>query len=127
MLFHEGRVLMHGSPAEVFGNRAALKQTNLEPPAVLELFESLCKKGILKSSLPLPKNLKALEQYIAEVNLNPHYGGKKIMSNETRKAILAVASAPAITIPGKSPSMLLNGICSRPSPITLCIGPGPAK
>ena len=91
MLFHEGRVLMHGSPAEVFGNRAALRQTNLEPPAVLELFESLCKKGILKSSLPLPKNLKALEQYIAEVNLNPHYGGKKIMSNETRKAILAVS------------------------------------
>lgn len=91
ILFHEGKVLMNGSPEQVFGNRAALRQTNLEPPAVLELFESLCKKGILKSSLPFPKNLKALEGYIEEVNLNTYYGGKKQMSDTTKKAILAVS------------------------------------
>lgn len=91
MLFHEGKVLMHGTPPEVFGNRFALKQTNLEPPAVLELFESLCKKGILKTSLPLPRNLKTLEKYIADIHLNPHYGGKHIVSSETKKAILAVS------------------------------------
>lgn len=91
ILFHEGKVLMNGSPEEVFGNRAALRQTNLEPPAVLELFESLCKKGILKSSLPFPKNLKTLEGYIEEVNLNTYYGGKKQMSDTTKKAVLAVS------------------------------------
>lgn len=91
ILFHEGKVLMNGSPEQVFGNRAALRQTNLEPPAVLELFESLCKKGILKSSLPFPKNLKALEGDIEEVNLNTYYGGKKKMSDTTKKAILAVS------------------------------------
>ena len=91
ILFHEGKVLMNGSPEQVLGNRAALRQTNLEPPAVLELFESLCKKGILKSSLPFPKNLKALEGYIEEVNLNTYYGGKKKMSDTTKKAILAVS------------------------------------
>lgn len=91
ILFHEGKVLMNGSPEQVLGNRAALRQTNLEPPAVLELFESLCKKGILKSSLPFPKNLKVLEGYIEEVNLNTYYGGKKQMSDTTKKAILAVS------------------------------------
>lgn len=91
ILFHEGKVLMKGKPEEVLGNRAALRQTNLEPPAVLELFESLCKKGILKSSLPFPKNLKTLEGYIEEVNLNTYYGGKKNMSDTTKKAILAVS------------------------------------
>lgn len=91
MLFHEGKVLMHGTPAEVFGNRGALKQTNLEPPAVLELFESLCRKGILKSSLPLPKNLNTLEKYISDVKINTHYGGIKTVSKETKKAILAVS------------------------------------
>ena len=91
ILFHEGKVLMNGSPEQVFGNRAALRQTNLEPPAVLELFESLCKKGILKSSLPFPKNLKTLEGYIEEVNLNTYYGGKKQMSDTTKKAVLAVS------------------------------------
>lgn len=91
MLFHEGKVLMHGTPAQVFGNRAALHQTNLEPPAVLELFESLCKKGILKASLPLPRDLNTLEQYIADIKINTHYGGKKTLSTKTKKAILAVS------------------------------------
>ena len=91
LLFHEGKVLMHGTPAQVFSNRGVLKQTNLELPAVLELFESLCRKGILKSSLPLPKNLNTLEKYISDVKINTHYGGTKTVSKETKKAILAVS------------------------------------
>lgn len=91
LLFHEGKVLMHGSPEQVFANRSALAQTNLEPPAVLELFESLCRKGILKSSMPLPKNLNTLERYIEEIHPNRHYGGKNTLTKETKKAILAVS------------------------------------
>lgn len=91
MLFHEGKVLMHGTPAQVFSNLGVLLKTNLEPPAVLELFDSLCRKGILKASLPLPRNLKTLEGYIADINLNPHYGGRSVVSEKTKKAILAVS------------------------------------
>lgn len=91
ILFHEGKVLLHGSPAQVFSNKRVLAQTNLEPPAVLELFESLCRKGILKASLEIPRNLKTLDQYIEEIKLNPHYGGKKPVTAETKKAILAVS------------------------------------
>ena len=91
LLFHQGKVLMQGSPAQVFSNPTVLKQTNLEPPAVLELFDSLCKKGILKASLLLPRNLKTLEQYIAQIHMNSYYGGKKTLNTETKKAILAVS------------------------------------
>ena len=92
MLFHEGKVLMHGTPADVFSNKAVLARTNLEPPAVLELFDSLCMKGILKPTLPVPKNLKTLEKYIADVNMNTtHYGGILPVNTETKKAILAVS------------------------------------
>lgn len=91
ILFHEGKVLIHGTPAEVFSNRAVLRKTNLEPPVVLELFESLCKKQVLKTSLPLPKNLKTLEKYISDIHLNSHYGGIKTLSTQTKKAILAVS------------------------------------
>ena len=91
ILFHEGKVLLHGAPAQVFSNKRVLAHTNLEPPAVLELFESLCRKGILKASLEIPRNLKTLEQYIEEIKLNPHYGGKKPVTAETKKAILAVS------------------------------------
>lgn len=90
-LLHEGRLLMQGTPLEVFSNQSALAMTNLEQPAVLQLFESLCKKGILKASLPLPRNLKALEKYIADINEKPHYGGSRQMNPETKKAILVVS------------------------------------
>ena len=70
ILFHQGKVLMQGAPEEVFSNPHVLEKTNLEPPAVLELFHSLCKKQILNSSLPLPKNLKTLEQYISDITID---------------------------------------------------------
>ena len=61
---------MQGAPEVVFSNPCALEKTNLESPAVLELFHSLCKKQILNSSLPLPKNLKTLEQYISDITID---------------------------------------------------------
>lgn len=68
VLLHNGQVLMQGSPLEVFMNKPVLEQTNLAQPAVLSLFESLCKKGILDSSLPLPRNLDMLERYIENMS-----------------------------------------------------------
>lgn len=92
MLFHEGQVLMHGTPEQVFSNRGVLAQTNLEPPAVLELFDSLCRKGVLRMDLPIPRNLKILEKYIADTNLNTtHYGGISPVNKNEKKAILAVS------------------------------------
>lgn len=67
VLLHNGQVLMQGSPLEVFLNKPVLEQTNLKQPAVLSLFESLCKKGILDDSLPLPRNLEMLEGYIEKL------------------------------------------------------------
>ena len=90
-LFKDGKVLMHGTPLEVFSNQSALAETNLEQPAVLQLFHSLCRKGILKSSLPLPRNLAVLEKYIENINNQPFYGGKEFMNQENRKAILVVS------------------------------------
>ena len=54
-LFKEGRVLKSGDPVQVFSDKQLLLETNLEQPAVLELFYSLCRKGILDSSLPNPQ------------------------------------------------------------------------
>ena len=91
VLLHEGKVLMQGVPLDVFSNKSALAMTNLEQPAVLELFEELCKKGVLKPSLPLPKNLHTLESYIENINIKPYYGGSRLMNPDTKKAILVVS------------------------------------
>ncbi len=64
-LFKEGRVLKSGDPVQVFSDKQLLLETNLEQPAVLELFYSLCRKGILDSSLPIPRKLSELEGYIS--------------------------------------------------------------
>ena len=90
MLFKDGQVLIHGTPTEVFSNLTALSQTNLEQPAVLQLFDSLCKKNILKPSLPVPATLKQLEKYIEEVPVNSSVTTGRIFE-ETRKAILVVS------------------------------------
>lgn len=67
VLFHQGKVLIQDTPEVVFTNQEAIAITNLEEPASLQLFKSLCKKQILDSSLPIPKTLSVLEHYIANL------------------------------------------------------------
>ena len=95
-LFHEGKVLVSGSPEEVFVNQMALEMTNLEQPAALQLFGSLCRKGILKAGLPFPRNLKTLEEYIARTERPVYTGGKQDMDKERKKGILAVSFGTSI-------------------------------
>lgn len=64
VLVHEGEVIAEDSPAKVFSDSELLKKTNLKQPAVLELFMSLVKKGVLSSELEIPKNIAELEKYI---------------------------------------------------------------
>lgn len=90
-LFKDGQVLIEGTPVEVFSNKAALADTNLKQPAVLELFDRLCRKGILKTSLPVPRTLPELENYIENVSERIYHGGKIPMNQETKKAILVVS------------------------------------
>ncbi len=78
VLMHEGRVLLKGDPVMVCSDKKALQTTNLEEPAVLRLFESLCRKGILNRGLKIPKNLKILESYIENISgTGGAYGNKE--------------------------------------------------
>lgn len=81
---------MQGTPTEVFSNKSALAATNLEQPACLQLFDSLCSKGILKMSLPVPKNLAQLESYIEQLSL-PSYVSSTPSLDQSKKAILVVS------------------------------------
>ena len=84
------------TPVEVFSNKRALDETNLTAPAALLLFDSLCQKGILKTTLPVPHNLNALEQYIAEIPFAGTSGQSAVshvIKNDAppKKAILVVS------------------------------------
>ena len=67
-LFKEGKVLAEGTPVQVFSDREVLRETNLEQTAVMELFDSLCRKHILSDALPVPRTLAQLEGYISEIH-----------------------------------------------------------
>ncbi len=63
-VIHEGKVLSYGSPQSVFKDDKLLEKTNLRKPIVLELFDKLCKKGILSNQDDVPQSLKELESMI---------------------------------------------------------------
>lgn len=67
VLLHEGRVLKSGAPLAVFSDTEALSQTNLKPPSVLPLFQTLCRKHILSQTLPVPRTLKELETLLQDL------------------------------------------------------------
>lgn len=64
VIFHEGDILIQGSPQEVFENEQIIKQANLTQPYVLQLYECLCRKGVILKKFNAPKDMKTLITYI---------------------------------------------------------------
>lgn len=68
VLFHEGKILKSGTPKTVFSDEKTLLATNLQKPSALRLFDDLCAKGLFDPSLPPPRNLEELEEYIHDIS-----------------------------------------------------------
>lgn len=64
VLFHEGNMIMQGTPQEIFENEHILKQTNLRQPYVLQLYKSLYKKGIIPADESIPRDLPSFLAYV---------------------------------------------------------------
>ena len=66
IVFHEGKIAGEGPPETIFMDDALLKKTNLEKPAVLRIFDTLEKEGVLRPGLKRPRSMEELEHYIRE-------------------------------------------------------------
>lgn len=66
-LMDEGVIVTEGIPDEIFRNDAVLKQTNLEKPTVLKLFEILTEAGITDPNRSIPHTAEDLENIVKEV------------------------------------------------------------
>ena len=64
IILKEGKTLKEGSPEDVFSDTEMLRRANLRQPAALSLFRRLCGRGVLDPSLPVPRSLEKLEQYL---------------------------------------------------------------
>lgn len=60
-ILNEGNIVMQGSPSEVFAESKLLKDANLEPPILSELFQRLKKRGY---NIDIPGNLDEAENIL---------------------------------------------------------------
>lgn len=67
VLMHEGRVLAQGDALTICENEALLAKTNLEVPGILQLYQRLCEKNILRKEGTPPRNLRELETLIENI------------------------------------------------------------
>lgn len=68
ILFDEGKIAGQGAPEDIFTDDELLRRTNLEKPAVLRMFDTLQKEGVLAPNLKRPHCMEELETYIRERN-----------------------------------------------------------
>lgn len=64
MLMKDGKVLCQGAPEAVCRETEKLKETNLEEPALLRLFDRLKARKIIEATGKAPRTWKELEQLI---------------------------------------------------------------
>lgn len=60
----DGAVLAHTDPVTLFCDRELLREANLRQPSCIELFFRLCRKQILQNTLPIPRTMEELENYL---------------------------------------------------------------
>lgn len=90
VLFEEGRVMLQGTPMEVFTQKTLLERTHLHPPAVLELFSRLQKKALIPSACQPPRTFAELEAYIEMMQPQYEYSKQK-PDDGGKKAVLVVS------------------------------------
>lgn len=56
LVFCQGKIIADGTPLEIFQNKELLKQANLKQPTMLEVYELLVEKHMLKDTKSYPKS-----------------------------------------------------------------------
>ncbi|OOM74762.1 energy-coupling factor transporter ATP-binding protein EcfA3 [Clostridium puniceum] len=64
LVFCQGKIIADGTPIEIFQNKDILKQSNLRQPTMLEVYELLIEKHLLKDTKDYPKNIQEFKEII---------------------------------------------------------------
>ena len=64
LVFCEGKIIADGTPLEIFQNKEILKQANLKQPTLLEVYESLVEKHLLKDTKAYPKSTQEFKKIL---------------------------------------------------------------
>lgn len=64
LVFCQGKIIADGTPFEIFNNMEILKQANLKQPTMLEVYELLVEKNLIKDTKVYPKDIKELKKIL---------------------------------------------------------------
>ena len=58
VVFCDGQIIDDGTPLEVFKNEEIISRANLKRPMMLDIYEMLKEKNLIKGELTYPKNVE---------------------------------------------------------------------
>jgi cobalt/nickel transport system ATP-binding protein len=61
VVFSDGKIIADGTPMGIFKDQEVLKKANLKKPTMLEVYELLLEKGLLKNENLYPKTVQELK------------------------------------------------------------------
>jgi cobalt/nickel transport system ATP-binding protein len=64
IVFCQGKIIADGKPLEIFKSRSILEQANLKQPTMLEVYELLVKKHLMKDTKAYPKSTEELKKIL---------------------------------------------------------------
>ncbi len=64
IVFCNGKIIADGTPLDIFKNKEVLKQSNLKQPAMLQVYEMLVEKGLLKDTKEYPKSTEEFNELL---------------------------------------------------------------
>ena len=64
LVFCQGKIIADGTPLEIFKNKEILKQANLKQPTMLEVYELLVEKHMLKDTKAYPKSTNEFKKIL---------------------------------------------------------------
>lgn len=62
VVFSDGKIIADGTPVEIFKDQEVLEKANLKKPTMLEMYELLLEKGLLKNKDLYPKTVQELKK-----------------------------------------------------------------
>lgn len=60
LVFHQGKIIAEGTPLEIFSDIEVLKRANLKKPTMLEVYELLLEKNLIKDTKVYPRSTQEL-------------------------------------------------------------------
>lgn len=64
VVFCDGKIIADDAPLAVFSNETVIRQANLKRPMMLDIFETMREKGLVKDDRSYPKNVEEFKYCI---------------------------------------------------------------